>query len=302
MVKSQLFTWFKSTWLLCLWFSLLNSVHAQLDDFDLLGEEEEQVSEVNYAFKTNKVINLQSLETTPSGVLDFKMLHRFGPWNSGAYNAFGLDQATVRFGFDYGISKNSMVSFGRSNVNGNKNVDALFKYRIIHQKTKGMPLSCFAVMGTQYLLGSRLDTILRRNQRGSYFAQIIIGSKVSESLSIQLVPTYLINASNQIIQDPNLSPSQQWALGMGMRYKLTPRSSLNLEYIPILTNKGTVFNSFSIGMDIETGGHVFQLHLTNSMGLNETQFISNTIEQWNTAGIRLGFNLSRSFTLVKPRR
>jgi hypothetical protein len=190
---------------------------------------------------------------------------------------------------------------GRSNVYQSKNVDALLKYRFLQQKTEGMPISLLGVIGTQYLLGSRLDSILTNAQRASYFGQLIIGSKVNENLSIQFSPTFLHNTSHAVISDPNSQVSQQWALGMGMRYKISKRSSINVEYIPIFTDKGSVYNSFSVGMDLETGGHVFQFHLTNSMGLNEAQFISNTTNQWDNAGIRLGFNLSRVFTIIKPK-
>lgn len=274
---------------------------AQDEDFDLLGDDVAQVRDVGYAFKTNRVINLQSLESTSQGVLDFKMFHRFGAWNSGFYEGFGLDQATVRFGFDYGLTKRCQLSMGRSNINQSKNLDALVKYRFLQQKTEGMPISLLGIFGTQYLLGSRLDSILTNQQRASYFGQLIIGSKVNENLSIQLSPSFLYNASHAVISDPNRQASQQWALGMGMRYKISKRSSINVEYIPVLTDKGAVHNSFSVGMDLETGGHVFQFQLTNSMGLNEAQFISNTTNQWNNAGIRLGFNLSRVFTIVKPK-
>ena len=274
---------------------------AQDEDFDLLGDDLAQVRDVGYSFKTNRVINLQSLESTSQGVLDFKMFHRFGAWNSGFYEGFGLDQATVRFGFDYGLTKRCQLSMGRSNVNQSKNVDAFVKYRLLQQKTEGMPISLLGVFGTQYLLGSRLDSILTNQQRASYFGQLIIGSKVNENLSLQFSPTFLYNTSHAVIYDPNRQASQQWALGMGMRYKISKRSSINVEYIPILTSKGSVYNSFSVGMDLETGGHVFQFQLTNSMGLNEAQFISNTTNQWNNAGIRLGFNLSRVFTIVKPK-
>lgn len=108
---------------------------AQVEEFDLLGETPTNVEKVNYAFKTTKVINLQSLELTDYGVLDFKMMHRFGALNSGAVNAFGLDQASVRFGLEYGIVENLMISLGRSNVNGIKNADAFLKYRLMHQNT-----------------------------------------------------------------------------------------------------------------------------------------------------------------------
>ncbi len=287
----------KSVLIICVGLLITNSLSAQEDD--LLAEEESSntktVQKVDYAFKTTKVINLQSLEITDPGVLDFKMMHRFGPLNSGPYKAFGLDLATARFGFEYGIVNNLMIAAGRSNVNGNKNVDALLKYRILHQNTtNSIPISLEFVAGTQYLLGSQYANSTDQ-QRSSYFGQVIIGRKMDEDFSIILSPTFLMNATSA------MDNTQQWALGVGMRHKISARSSINLEYIPVLTNKGTMVNSFSLGMDVETGGHVFQFHVTNSAGLNEAQFISNTNESWKDRGIRFGFNLSRVFTVVKPK-
>jgi hypothetical protein len=278
---------------------MLNYQPLLAQDEDLLGDEEPTAStkaaKVDFAFKTTKVVNLQSLEITDPGVLDFKMMHRFGPLNSGPYKAFGLDLATARFGFEYGIVKNLMVSAGRSNVSGNKNIDALLKYRLLHQNTtNSIPISLEFVAGSQYLLGSQYANFTDQ-ERSSYFGQMIIGRKFDEDLSIILSPTYLMNATTA------KDITQQFALGMGLRHKVSVRSSINLEYIPILTNKGDVVNSFSIGMDVETGGHVFQFHITNSVGLNEAQFISNTNDTWKNQGIRFGFNLSRVFTLVKPK-
>jgi len=280
----------------------LSTLHAQDDDFDLLGEEKPVVAKVNYAFKTTKVINLQSTEVTDKGVLDFKMMHRFGPTNAGAYEAFGLDQSTVRFGFEYGITHSTMISAGRSNVNGLKNLDLFLKQRILHQNsTNTIPVSVLAVVGTQYLTGSNFN-VLTNQQRSSYFAQLIVARKFDEDFTLEFVPTWLYNAKNPPTMPTLETPAvSQLALGIGLRHKISPRSSINLEYIPILTNKGTVTNCFSIGMDVETGGHVFQFHLTNSPGLNETQFISNTTDPWKSGGIRLGFNLSRVFTVVKPK-
>lgn len=287
----------KSVLVICGWLLFTNTLSAQ--DDDLLADDEssatKKVQKVDFAFKTTKVVNLQSLEITDPGVLDFKMMHRFGPLNSGAYKAFGLDLATVRFGFEYGIVNNLMIAAGRSNVNGNKNVDALLKYRVLHQNTtNSIPISLEFVAGTQYLLGSQYANSTDQ-QRSSYFGQVIIGRKMDEDLSIILSPTFLMNATK------DMDNTQQWALGVGMRHKISARSSINLEYIPVLTNKGTMVNSFSLGMDVETGGHVFQFHVTNSMGLNEAQFISNTNESWKDRGIRFGFNLSRVFTIVKPK-
>lgn len=266
---------------------------------DLLAEEPTKsvnAPTADFAFKTTKVINLQSSEVTDVGVLDFKMMHRFGALNAGAYEAFGLDQATVRFGFEYGIMKNLMVSAGRSNVRSNKNLDFLVKYKLLSQtQNNSMPVSLLFTAGAQYLIGTNAKNTLTDKQRSSYFGQAIVTRKFNDDFSLLLSPTVLINAKS------NYDQSTQVALGIGMRQKISVRSSINLEYIPILTNKGEVYNSFSVGLDVETGGHVFQFHLTNSMGLNESQFISNSVDQWNAGGIRLGFNLSRVFTIVKPK-
>jgi hypothetical protein len=266
---------------------------------DLLAEEPAKsvkAATADFAFKTTKVINLQSSEVTDVGVLDFKMMHRFGALNAGAYEAFGLDQATVRFGFEYGIMKNLMVSAGRSNVRSNKNLDFLVKYKLLSQtQDNSMPVSILFTAGVQYLIGANAKNTLTDKQRSSYFGQAIVTRKFNDDFSLLLSPTVLINAKS------NYDQSTQVALGIGMRQKISVRSSINLEYIPVLTNKGEVYNSFSVGLDVETGGHVFQFHLTNSMGLNESQFISNSVDQWNAGGIRLGFNLSRVFTIVKPK-
>ncbi len=279
-------------------FALIPQLLLSQED-DLLADEPAKKAELptaDFAFKTTKVINLQSSEVTDAGVLDFKMMHRFGAFNSGAYEAFGLDQATVRFGFEYGIMKNLMVSAGRSNVRSNKNLDFLVKYKLLSQtQNNAIPVSVLVTAGTEYLIGSNVKNVLTDKQKTSYFGQVIVTRKFNDDFSLLLSPTVLMNAKS------NYDQSTQIALGIGMRQKISVRSSINLEYIPILTNKGTVFNSLSVGLDVETGGHVFQFHLTNSIGLNESQFIINSVDQWNAGGIRLGFNLSRVFTIVKPK-
>ena len=276
-------------------------IRAQGEEFDLLGEAPISVEKVNYAFKTTKVINLQSLELTDYGVLDFKMMHRFGALNSGAVNAFGLDQASVRFGLEYGITHNLMISMGRSNVNGIKNADAFLKYRMIHQNSdNSKPFSLLWLVGVQYGLVNPLSSYFPTpEERCSYVLQSIIGRKFSEKFSLQFSPTFIANAYNSRWTQPGFATQNIWALGIGSRYKITQRTAFNFEYIPILTSKGNVYNSLSVGLDLETGGHVFQFQLTNSAGLNETQFIANTKTQWNNAGVRLGFNLSRVFTIIK---
>jgi hypothetical protein len=289
------------------------NLFAQVDEVDLLGDDKPQVEKVAFAFKTTKVINLQSLETTDRGVLDFKMMHRFGEMNRGPVEAFGLDLATVRFGLEYGLTENAMISMGRSNVNGLKNTDVFLKYRVLHQTSdNSMPFSLLLLAGAQYaLINPSLPAQEKPNswQRSSFVFQTIFGRKFSERLSAVVVPTFINNAKNESWLFPKESIKQNiWALGLGFRYKLNARTSINGEYIPILATTGNsnqrlsstrVYNSLSVGVDIETGGHVFQLHLTNSAGLNETQFVGNTQTSWQNTAIRLGFNLSRVFTIVQ---
>lgn len=271
---------------------LVQPIFAQ--DDDLLGDEprNSEPEYVDFAFKTTKVVNLQSIEMLAAGVFDFKMNHRFGSINNGAINAFGLDLATIRFGGEYGINKNLMAGIGRSNLGDIKNVDAYMKYRILRQvKGNKMPFTAMLFYGIENKIGPEFDQ-LDYAYRLTHTAQLIIGKKVSDGFSFQLSPTinirsYFGNTVSNI------------ALGIGMRQKLTKRTTMNLEYIPVLTNNEYIQNSLSVGFDIETGGHVFQIHFTNSKGLNEAQFIANTRDTWDTYGIRFGFNLSRVFTIVK---
>jgi hypothetical protein len=304
------------------WMVPTGMLQAQ-DDSTLLDLLEEPMvtpgsEKVHSAFKTTKVINQQSLELVDAGVFDFKMSHRFGPLNAGVDKAFGLDIATIRIGGEFGISPNLMLGFGRSNVKQEKNVDLFLKYRLMQQTTDNhQPLSILFLVAidrrnTQYnvfnpTLGKTELLQIPNSARTGWVAQAIIGKKVSEELSLQFVPGWVKQstiqpqlASNALEGDLATRTLSHWYLGVGMRQKLTTRTTLNLDFIPILTNKGSTINSFSLGFDIETGGHVFQLQFTNSFGLNESLFIARTTDRWNQAGIRLGFNLSRVFTVINP--
>ena len=143
-------------------------------------------------------------------------------------------------------------------------------------------------------------------QRLSYVGQVIVGKKVNDDFSWVISPTVVVSGMNDRYDAASESfvssgtARTQFALGMGFRNKLSARTSLNMEYIPILNGNGDFYNSFSVGFDIETGGHVFQVDFTNSLGMNESMFISRNADRWGAAGVRLGFNLHRVFTVVDP--
>ena len=286
---------------------LTSFAFAQTDTTDLLKEIGEPapapgskaaIEKVSSAFKSSRVINGQSMELIGKGVLDVRILHRFGYVNEGFDNFFGLDEASMRMGLDYGISRNLTVGLGRSTAK--KEVDAFFKWRLLQQSTgaRNIPVSIIWVSGMT-AFGTKWADPDRKNRFSSrlgYFHQLIIGRKFSDRFSLQLAP---IMAHRNLVTLADQS-NDTWALGIGSRLKLSKRVAFVVDYHPILSGKepGT-FDPLSLGFDIETGGHVFQLHFSNATGMNEKEFLTNTTGDFWKGEIRFGFNLSRVFTLRK---
>jgi len=277
------------------------------DTTDLMSQLENEAAKdnmnsINYTtatFKTTRLINGHTVENVGKGVLDFKISHRFGKVNGGGYNLFGLDNATMRMGFDYGITNRFMVGIGRSTFE--KTYDAFFKIKLLRQSagSKKMPLTLSYVPTIALKTLRSLDTLKNNyfSSRLFYTHQLIIGRKFSEQTSLQLMPTF----SHRNLVTFASEPNDLIAIGIGGRQKLSKRVSLNAEYYYQLPDYKLIgsTNSFSIGFDIETGGHVFQLHFTNSQGMSERTFISETRGEWSKGDIFFGFNISRVFTLGK---
>lgn len=281
-------------------FISLTGLRAQ-DDLLSLLDEEETVEYVTASFKTNRVINLHSLENTAGGVLDFKISHRFGMLNQGAYDLFGLDNATIRLGLDYGVTDRLTIGIGRSSFE--KTYDGFLKYKFLRQSTgkRTMPLSAafFASTAIQTLRWANPDRENYFSSRLFYTYQLILGSKLNESVSLQLSPTVVHRNLVRTSQESN----DVLALGIAGRVKLTKRVSLNAEYIYVAPDQLApgFRNALSLGFDIETGGHVFQLHFTNATSMIEKGFVTQTTGDWTDGGIHFGFNVSRVFTIVKPK-
>jgi hypothetical protein len=275
---------------------------AQDDLMSLLEQEvnKDKPREFTTAtFKTTRVINSHSVENVAEGVLDLRISHRFGYLNTGAYELFGLDQATMRLGLDYGITKRWMIGIGRSTYQ--KQFDGFTKYKFLRQAKGGMPITASG-MATMMYKSVKFENPQRENYHTSnmyYCGQLIIGRKFSEGFSLQLMPTMFHYNLVQNVNDPN----DVFALGIGGRLKLSRRVSINTEYyyqLPGYQLDGTT-NSFAVGFDIETGGHVFQLNFTNSTGMTERSFISETTGDFFDGDIHFGFTISRVFTIVKPK-
>lgn len=267
----------------------------------LLNSTEETTQRYTEAtFKTTRIANGHSIENVGVGVLDFRISHRFGMLNQGIRDFFGLDNATTRIGADYGITERLMIGVGRSTHL--KDYDGFFKYKILRQTTNDkMPFSmsvlgsisiqtvdAYAPAGESYSFNNRLG----------YVSQLLLARKFSSTFSLQIMPTYLHYNLVQYRNDPN----DIFSLGVGGRLKLTKRLSLTGEYYMLLADRFRgAKNALSIGLDIETGGHVFQLLFTNAMGITERTVIGQTFGDINKGAIHFGFNISRVFTIVKPK-
>ncbi len=301
----------KKAYLLTFFFILFTASLLSAQEGDLLSllGEEKTTDYTIATFKTNRIINGHSIENTAAGVLDFKISHRFSPVRQGVYDLFGLDGATLRIGFDYGITDRLMVGVGRSSHE--KIIDGFAKYKLLRQSKgeRNMPVTL------SYLIDAQIKTIkFDDNNRENYFTsrvyythQLLIGRKFNDRLSLQLMPTVVHRNLTVSPDDKN----DVLAVGIGGRIKITKRVALNAEYyyVPEGQIVGNYANSLSLGVDIETGGHVFQLHFTNSRDMTYKGFITETSEDWFfkndedrlLSGIRFGFNIARVFTIKKPK-
>ncbi|MBK7762194.1 MAG: hypothetical protein IPI46_02335 [Bacteroidetes bacterium] len=268
-------------------------------DFEkLLDTANPKKEYVRYAFKSPRVINGHSMEMLGKGVLDFRILHRFGTIDGGLRELFGLDQASMRLGFDYGITKDLTIGYGRSTLN--KELDGFLKYRIIQQSKgqKSFPLSILWVSGITLTTVKIIDPELNKLvNRTAYYHQLIVGKKFGNAFTLQLSPTLLHRNLVEYATDKN----NMVAIGIGGRVKVSNRTAFILDTYPIVYGARSGYNIFplSVGVDIETGGHVFQLHVTNARGMNEKAFLAETTHDWTLGQIQFGFNLSRVFTIVK---
>lgn len=279
--------------------------YAQDDLFNILNKTDSTKSNKQYVtatFKSTHVVLGQSVEIPGAGNLLFDISHHFGTLNQGAYNLFGLDQAFIRLGFEY--SPYRRLSFGVGRSTYEKTYDGSVKYILIRQSTgkKSMPftLTLFAGITINSLKFQQPERQNYFSSRLAYVYEILLARKFTENLSLQLSPVMIHKNLVALNSDHN----DQYALGFSGRYKLTKRFSVNAEYFYLFPHQisGNIFNSLSVGFDLETGGHVFQIFLTNSDPMFEKGFITETAGSWQKGYIHLGFNINRTFVInkVKP--
>jgi hypothetical protein len=283
---------------------LLTNIHAKAQTVDLFADTSSTISSkvtdiTTGTFKSTRIVNGQSIENVGAGVLDFKILHRFGAINQGGYNFFGLDQATMRLGLDYGINSKLMIGIGRSTFE--KQYDAFFKYRIIRQQTGKHHIPFSLSYASSLIYKSLRDALTTYtpyvSDKFSYTHQILLASKLNDYFSLQLSPTLI---HYNMVDNKNI-PNDFYSFGLGFRQRISKRVNITTEYYHRFNSLNGYYDPLSVGVDIETGGHVFQLHVSNSTGMTDRTFINETAGSWAKGDLRFGFNISRVFTLRKPK-
>ena len=282
-----------------LYIILITPLIGQDDLLDILEDDSSKPVIVESSFKGTRVVNAQSLELPRPKILQFMIQHRFGSIENGFYDLFGMDYATIRFDFNYGLTERLSFGVGRSSLD--KIYDIFVKTKLLRQSsgTRSFPVSVllYSDIGIDTKRKSENDPAVKDEylNRLLYVNQLIIGRKFNRSLSLEILPTLIHR---------NLVPTNQddhdlASFGIAGRYKLSNRISVNVDYfIPLGDRSENYQNSLAIGVDYETGGHVFQVMIANSQGPYEYTFIENANGDFSTGTLYLGFNISRAFTLA----
>ncbi len=264
------------------------------DLLDQLREQSEVESkQVMGTFKGTRIINGQSVETRGKGNLEIIISHRFGRVNSGAYNLFGLDNSNVRLGLEYSVSDRFTLGFGRNSFN--KIYDGYLKGKIIQQKSNGSPVTITWVSDASIYSLKRPELEMTFERRLRFVHQVLIARKINSTVSLQLMPSYVHRNLVATASESN----NLLAMGLAGKVSLSKRVALTGEYYYRFGRDLPGYNSLGLGIEIETGGHVFQLQFTNSNEMTPSGFIPSTTGDFFEGDIHFGFNVSRAFQVGK---
>lgn len=289
--------------LIILIISACMSTYGQDDLLKMISQESKTEKEpVKSTFKSSKIVNAHTTEMLARRNLDFRVAHRFsnmGGDNGGIHTLYGLDNSSdIRISFEYGITGNLMTGISRSKRN--ENYEGFIKYRLLEQKTdNSMPVS-LALFVNMAVSGQNLPEYSNTLRRFSYFYEAVIARKFSSRFSFELAPCFL---HRNYVADPQ-DDNDVIAIGAGGRFKITRSSAILMDYYQVfsdyLNSSGNPVKHYpplGIGYEVETGGHVFTLMLTNSAGLLENDYLVNTTDSWAEGGFKFSFNISRVFKI-----
>tara|TARA_B100000809_G_scaffold266153_1_gene327577 strand:+ start:4932 stop:5849 length:918 start_codon:yes stop_codon:yes gene_type:complete len=297
--------------LICL--SFVSVSNAQDDLMNMLEEEaaaDKTPEKVIATFKGTRVINAQTIQTVKKRTLEFNIAHRFGNMDIydksglgiGKHTLYGLENASnIRFAFDYGLTDKLTIGWSRSKMN--EHVEGHVKFRFLEQKTTGIPISA-AYYGNAALSPVANIPQDKFENRMSYVHQLIIASKITRGISLEVLPTYVHrNYVDQTVLHPtngSVDENDLFAVGFAGRFKFTKRMAFVIDYFHTFSEfrdaDNGFYNAIGVGVEIETGGHVFHINVTNSAGLIENDIIPATTSDWGQGEYKLGFNISRVFS------
>jgi len=284
------------------------NVFSQDNLMDIIDKEENPITHYTTAtFKTTKIVSSNSVETNGEGQLNFVIQHRFGRVSDGINQFFGLDNSNIRLALEYGVLDNLDIGFGRSSFE--KTLDFFVKYRILRQSkgAKNTPITLASFASMQIITGPYADPSRENyfSSRMSYTYQLMIARKFGKWVSFQLTPTLVHKNLVATSADRN----DVFSIGAGTSVRISGSIRLNLEYYWVIPEQvysnysgEKVRDAISIGADIETGGHVFQIHLSNSRGMLEKKLASETTGNWLQGKINLGFNITRAFSIYDAKK
>ncbi len=271
-------------------------------------------SEIGSTWKDTRIINAQTTKVASPGVMVFRIMHRFGDVGTsggGFPTLYGFDEASdIYFSFEFGVTKNLEVGLGRSMKQ--QLIDVFGKYKLLTQKPDGTPISMTAYEdigvtpeSSALLYADANNPSEKFSDRFCYFSQLIIDRRFSKRLSIELFGG--LSHRNYVLQEenPNNSSTDQNDIpytGAGGRFMITKHAAIVFDYFYTISqfrtnNNPSYSNALSIGYEVETGGHVFEINVSNASYINENNIVPYTTDSWTNAGFKLGFSISRAFDL-----
>jgi len=266
-------------------------LNAQDDLLDMIEDDNLNSEPVFATFKASRIVNSQSIELPRPGTLEFMILHRFGSMSDGFYDLYGMDEAVIRFDLKYGL--NNFLAFGLGRSSMNKTYDVFSKVKLLRQKQGGSSAPISLAIFTK----CEIQTVVKEmdiTDRLTFDIQALIARKFSRYFSFQVMPTLI---HRNLILDRDDS-NDLFSIGLGGRMKLTKRTSINLDtFFPIGDRPGSFKQGWGLGYDIETGGHVFQVMVTNAQGSFESEYIENASGEFENFELFIGFNISRVFSI-----
>ncbi|MDB5157338.1 MAG: hypothetical protein JWR50_2045 [Mucilaginibacter sp.] len=250
-------------------------------------------------FKSTRLVLSQTTEMVKKNEFNFQIIHRFGDiagHDGGGQTAFGIDRVNdVFFGFEYGVSDNFNIDLGRSTIG--QLVQLELKWALMHQTTDNSSPFAVTLVGEAGAKPYQAGAFPTFSSRLSYFGQAIIARKFSQDISLQVAPSYVRDNT----PFPNLPGNEQsfFALQGSARVRLTNHTGLIFDYAhpfsSFRSNTATFADPIGVGYEVETGGHVFTVNITNANSVSEMNMLSNTQQRFSKGQYRIGFTISRMF-------